>query len=419
MGSRSWHPTFGWGLISPDGLTFADTRGTLHEVKFDASQERDDHGRWTHTGADQGDWTQGQHGGGSFKTPHATVDVVNPGRGTGERVFIGGSRKFEDLARVTRTVAALPASTLVLTSATHGASAAVRAAALERGLELHVWNPVFDQPTREAAFFARDKELVDAADRVVSFYDGSSIGTNHEVGYAKLIGKPVDQVIQGATKSVGVKYSPDQPRDFHGRFGGSGALSEQAVAALTAWQGNQYEQINEAARAGLVDPTVSDPAIRWAAGQIAAIDSAMAPLSEDKTVYRAIGVGGLEQLLGQQVGRVSFGDPGHMEESQFHAALEGLKGTIIEDKGFVATTTDREVAGTKVYHGDVIVEMRVPAGVKAVDMNATTHADDFGFEKETLLARGQQFRIDGVSSDRVDTYGTEFPVYVLHMSVIK
>ena len=72
------------------------------------------------------DWTPGQHGGGSFTTDTAHVDVVNPQTRQGAKIFVGGSRTFSDRAAVADKISQLPRNVVVLTSRTHGASAAVR-----------------------------------------------------------------------------------------------------------------------------------------------------------------------------------------------------------------------------------------------------------------------------------------------------
>jgi hypothetical protein len=81
----------------------------------------------TSTGASWNrDWVAGEHGGESFKTSDAIVDVVNPQQIKVEKVFIGGSRGFEDQDAVTTKIASLPKGSVVLVSPTHGATAAVR-----------------------------------------------------------------------------------------------------------------------------------------------------------------------------------------------------------------------------------------------------------------------------------------------------
>ena len=139
------------------------------------------------------EWTILQNGDTTFSTETARVDVVNPGSTDGSRIFIGGSRTFSDLFAVAERLSQLPYDTVVLTSPTCGASAAVRETVLDQGLQMEVWTARIDRfPTREAAYFARDEEMIRSADSVIAFWDGSSSGTAHELDYARQIGKPVE-----------------------------------------------------------------------------------------------------------------------------------------------------------------------------------------------------------------------------------
>jgi hypothetical protein len=139
------------------------------------------------------EWTILQNGDTNFSTETARVDVVNPGSTDGSRIFIGGSRTFSDPFAVAERLSQLPYDTVVLTSPTCGASAAVRETVFDQGLQMEVWTARIDRfPTREAAYFARDEEMIRSADCVIAFWDGSSSGTAHELDYARQIGKPVE-----------------------------------------------------------------------------------------------------------------------------------------------------------------------------------------------------------------------------------
>jgi hypothetical protein len=142
------------------------------------------------------EWTPGEHGVFAFTTEFARVDVVNPQRARHLRVFAGGSRTIADRAVIDSKIKALPRTAIVLTSRTHGASAAIRDAVMRRGLQLEVWTAITDRhPTVEAAYFARDEEMIRSADRVLAFWDGKSSGTSHELAYAQKLAKPIDLVV--------------------------------------------------------------------------------------------------------------------------------------------------------------------------------------------------------------------------------
>ena len=157
-------------------------------VRLDSDPRRRDPQDWNH------EWAPRQHRGITFSTATAHVDVVDPkSEADGSRIFIGGSRTFSDRSAVADRLCELPWDAIVLTSPTYGASAAVRDVALEQGLQMEVWTARVDRfPTEEAAYFARDEEMIRSADRVIAFWDGSSSGTAHELDYARQIGKPVE-----------------------------------------------------------------------------------------------------------------------------------------------------------------------------------------------------------------------------------
>src|SRR2546428_8214239 len=91
------------------------------------------------------EWTAGEHGGFAFTTETARVDVVNPQPVRHLRVFAGGSRTIADRGLIDSKIKALPPYAVILTSRTHGASAAVRRAAMRLGLRLEVWTAMTDR----------------------------------------------------------------------------------------------------------------------------------------------------------------------------------------------------------------------------------------------------------------------------------
>src|SRR5260370_42476890 len=108
-------------------------------------------------------------------------------------MFSGGSCTIDDRELIDAKLKALPRCAVILTSRTHGASAAVRDATMRLGLRLEVWTAMSDRfPTAEDAYFARDEEMLRSADRVLAFWDGESTGTAHELTYASRLSKPID-----------------------------------------------------------------------------------------------------------------------------------------------------------------------------------------------------------------------------------
>jgi hypothetical protein len=205
------------------------------------------------------------------------------------------------------------------------------------------------------------------------------------------------------------------PKPYKVKVGGVTSIvtpqsANPAVRALHTYQGSGSDAMNLRLREGF-QASVADG--RNQDAQIKAIDSLMRPLTEAKVLYRAIGLGGLEEMLGSRVVSPKFN--GQM----LHDALNELKGSIINDKGFTSTTSDKEVGGGKAYHGEVLVQLDVPAGTKAIDIVGRDLGDtDYNFEKEVLLAHGGSYRIDGVSDQPDPSFGSEYPVYVLHMTAV-
>src|SRR5258708_5135851 len=174
-------------------MSDGSARPRLHVIKGTGGPNSDPHlvtTTWNR------EWTTGEHGGFAFTTETARVDVVNPQPARHLRVFAGGSRSIGDRVVIDAKIKVLPRCAVILTSRTHGASAAIRDAAVRHGLRLEVWTAMTDRyATAEDAYFARDEEMIRAADRVLAFWDGKSAGTAHELTYARRLAKPIDLVL--------------------------------------------------------------------------------------------------------------------------------------------------------------------------------------------------------------------------------
>lgn len=66
--------------------------------------------------------------------------------------------------------------------------------AKEKGIKLTVFLPQYERYGR-AAPIIRNKEIVDYADKIVAFWDGSSKGTLSVIKYAEKTGKPCDIIL--------------------------------------------------------------------------------------------------------------------------------------------------------------------------------------------------------------------------------
>lgn len=115
------------------------------------------------------------------------------------RVAIIGSRKYPDLEAVREYVRRLPADAVVVTGGARGVDVASMNAAAERYMWMEVYYPEYHKYGRRAPL-ERNKQIVDACDRLVAFWDGNSTGTMHTVGLARKAGKPVEIHQPGGVK---------------------------------------------------------------------------------------------------------------------------------------------------------------------------------------------------------------------------
>lgn len=108
-----------------------------------------------------------------------------------ERVAVVGSRDFGDWNAVRAFIRTLPAGTTVVSGAARGVDSV--AAECARACKLAVLEfPADWVEYGRSAGFRRNQQIVDAADRVVAFWDGQSKGTAHTIELAKKAGKPVE-----------------------------------------------------------------------------------------------------------------------------------------------------------------------------------------------------------------------------------
>lgn len=124
-----------------------------------------------------------------------TVESVDHVCVSHERVAIVGSREYGTPENVRSYVASLPAGTLIVSGGARGVDTIAAEAALSRGLPLRVI-PADWTHYGKSAGYRRNVEIVDACDRVVAFWNGTSPGTRHTIEIARKAGKSVE-VIRG------------------------------------------------------------------------------------------------------------------------------------------------------------------------------------------------------------------------------
>ena len=106
------------------------------------------------------------------------------------RVAIVGSRKYPRLGLVRDFVQSLPVGSVIISGGAPGVDQAAEDAAKSTGLELIVFPADWDGLGRKAGPI-RNSQIVEAADRLVAFWDGISRGTQDSIRKAELRGIPV------------------------------------------------------------------------------------------------------------------------------------------------------------------------------------------------------------------------------------
>ena len=104
---------------------------------------------------------------------------------------ICGIQKTAALAEATEIVSGGAAG---VDTCAAGVDTCAAAYAKENGLKLTVFLPDYPRYGR-AAPIVRNKKIVDYADRIVAFWDGSSKGTASVIAYAEKVGKPCEVIL--------------------------------------------------------------------------------------------------------------------------------------------------------------------------------------------------------------------------------
>ena len=222
------------------------------------------------------------------------------------------------------------------------------------------------------------------------------------------------------------KYSPDQPRDDHGRFGeGSGSVDTRKASsdALKDYAGRRFSYINGNLRSGKLDAV---------AVQVRSIDAAFKDPEQpervvstsEQNVQRGLFIEKDARTPEQKdrdmkdwlanvppdVREAALKNPPvpSADEALANALESGtLKaGDVIRDKAFVSTTTDREVSfgfsaprerddeGNRVMLSGthVIMNMHVPAGT----VYLAPKGGAYGNENEQIYPRGSGIKITSI-----------------------
>jgi len=107
-------------------------------------------------------------------------------------VGVVGSRTFFDY-KLMREVLDQYEIDLIVSGGAKGADHLAERYAEEEGIEILVINAkwIVDGKYLKAAGFIRNRDIVDASDMIIAFWDGKSKGTKHSIDLAQKAGKEV------------------------------------------------------------------------------------------------------------------------------------------------------------------------------------------------------------------------------------
>jgi len=108
------------------------------------------------------------------------------------KIAVIGSRSFNDY-NLMKTVLAGFDIAVIISGGARGADTLGRRYAVENGIKIVEYLPEYDKYGRGAPL-VRNKQIVDASDYVIAFWDGKSRGTKHTLEYAKKQGKQVNVI---------------------------------------------------------------------------------------------------------------------------------------------------------------------------------------------------------------------------------
>lgn len=112
-------------------------------------------------------------------------------KGIEMKIAIVGSREYKDLPKVVSYVIALPPDTIIVSGGARGVDQAAEHAAGCAGLQKIIYPADWSKYGKKAGYL-RNIDIVNAADKLVAFWDGKSKGTQHSINLAKAKGIPVE-----------------------------------------------------------------------------------------------------------------------------------------------------------------------------------------------------------------------------------
>lgn len=111
------------------------------------------------------------------------------------KVAVIGSRSFDKYSICEKELDALlpKETTHIVSGGARGADQMAEKYATRHLLDIEIYYPDWNKHGK-AAGFIRNKQIVEASDMVIAFWDGSSKGTKSSIDYARKFNKPVSIV---------------------------------------------------------------------------------------------------------------------------------------------------------------------------------------------------------------------------------
>lgn len=173
-------------------------------------------------------------------------------------IAVIGSRDFPQLDSVAAYVRGLPSGTVVISGGARGVDRVAASAARSAGHAVREFRPDWDRHGKSAGF-KRNAQIVEAADRLVAFWDGKSRGTADTIKKARQADLHITVI-----RPDGSTYAPEPLEDnsFDDTDPQDGATREEYEAARESDDATDYA-LPLSDREGLPKVKLLTAAIRW------------------------------------------------------------------------------------------------------------------------------------------------------------
>ena len=107
------------------------------------------------------------------------------------KIAIVGSREYPNMQKVVDYINNLPLDTVIVSGGARGVDRTAETTAKGRGMKTQIFTPNWEKHGRKAGIM-RNTDIVEAADKVVAFWDGVSNGTRDSIRKAQQMGKELE-----------------------------------------------------------------------------------------------------------------------------------------------------------------------------------------------------------------------------------